>query len=156
MTSSPDRALCLIFRVGDEHVAIKSEDVQKVTPRPHISRLARLPPHVLGIAQHRGRVITVIDVRRVIFPSLPPSPVGAGPRGDERLLLLERPARHIGLLVDAVDEIETLAVPTGLPAGSSPLLRLAQHKGRALPILDCERLARAIGVTEEREPSSVR
>ena len=154
MSANDDhRALCLVFRTGSERVAIKSGDVQKVTPRPHVSRLTRLPAHVLGIAQHRGRVITVVDVARVLFPgasghdprlaSGPASPA----RGDERLLILERPARHIGLLVDAVDEIETLALPDDLPAGPSPALRLVQHKGRALPVVDVERLARALGVT---------
>ncbi|MBM4280537.1 MAG: chemotaxis protein CheW [Deltaproteobacteria bacterium] len=148
MTTDP-RSLCLVFRAGGERVAIKSGDVQKVTPRPHVSRLPRLPPHLLGIAQHRGRVITVVDVVRVLFPDAPAHDAGAPvrARGDERLLILERPARHVGLLVDAVDEIETLALPDDLPAGPSPALRLVQHKGRALPVVDALRLARALGVT---------
>lgn len=152
-TSDVHRALCLVFRTGDERVAIRSGDVQKVTIRPHVSRLPRLPAHVVGIAQHRGRVVTVVDARRALFPDAPAAPVGGHDvSSDERLLILERPARHIGLLVDAVLEIETLHLPPGLPEGPSPALRLAQHKGRAINVVDIERLARTIGATADASP----
>jgi chemotaxis signal transduction protein len=148
-------ALCLVFRSGGERVAIKSGDVQKVTTRPHVSRLPRLPPPVLGIAQHRGRVVTVVDAGRALFPGFV-GPGADGPRGgaahDERLLILERPARHIGLLVDGVDEIETLHLPPDLPDGPSPALRLAQHRGRAIAVVDIDRLARAIGAAPTDAP----
>jgi chemotaxis signal transduction protein len=159
--SDDHRALCLVFRSGSERVAIKSGDVQKVTTRPHVSRLPRLPAHVLGIAQHRGRVVTVVDASRALFPDARAAPpaTAAAPgatvdgRNDERLLILERPARHIGLLVDAVDEIETLHLPPDLPDGPSPALRIAQHKGRAITVVDIERLARTIGAVADEAAS---
>jgi chemotaxis signal transduction protein len=155
-TADVHRALCLVFRTGSERVAIKSGDVQKVTVRPHVSRLPRLPAHVLGIAQHRGRVVTIVDAGAALFPGAPAvsAPPGDGrephdPRSEERLLILERPARHVGLLVDGVVEIETLHLPPDLPEGPSPSLRLAHHKGRAIAVVDIERLARTIGATVE-------
>ena len=155
------RDLCLLFRAAGERVAIRSGDVQKVTVLGHVSRLPRLPSHVAGITQHRGRVVTVVDVGRVLFgDDARASGDDARASGDdadhtpsnpdERLLILERPARHVGLRVDRVDEIEPLSLPADLPAGPSPALRIVQHRGRALPVIDLQRLARLLGVTDER------
>lgn len=136
MTSSSapaERVLCLLFVAGGERFAIRAADVQKVTPPGQRSRLPRLPPALPGITQHRGRVVTVVDAAAIL---------GDQPRVDSdasRLLLLERPVRHLGLLVDAVDEIESLRLPadlTTLPRGARPALRVAQQRGRALSLVD--------------------
>ena len=128
-----ERALCLLFRAGGERFAIRAADVQKVTPAGQLSRLPLLPPALLGITQVRGRVVTVVDAAALL---------AAGRclhTDDARLLILERPVRHLGLLVDAVDEIESLRLPTDLSQlarAGRRALRIAQHKGRALPLVD--------------------
>jgi chemotaxis signal transduction protein len=154
-TTKDARWLCVLFRVDGEQIAIRSVDVQKVTPRPHISLLPRLPRFLVGITQHRGRVVTVVDVARVLFPDNSP---GLSPtsRSEERLLILERPAQHIGLLVERVDEIETLSIPRDAPEGPSPLLRLLRHRGGALPLLDVERLCRTLGVAASEPATGAR
>jgi purine-binding chemotaxis protein CheW len=150
------RELCLLCRAGDERVAVRTSDVQKVTTVGHISRLPRLPAAVVGITQHRGRVVTVVDARRALF--LPPDDDGVfgrapnTPTVDERLLILERPARHVGLRVAFVDEIEPLALGRDLPPGPGAGLRVVQHRGRALAVLDLERFAHTIGVVDARPP----
>jgi chemotaxis signal transduction protein len=146
--------LCILCRAGDERVAVRTSDVQKVTTIGHVSRLPRLPESVVGITQHRGRVVTVVDAGRALFPTLAAATTSTRSTStvDERLLILERPARHIGLRVDAVDEIEELTLPRDLPAGPSPALRVVQHRGRALPLVDLDRFAQAIGVVDARPP----
>lgn len=131
-----ERVLCLLFRAGGERIAIRASDVQKVTPPGHLSRLPRMPAALLGITQHRGRVVTVVDAGAMLISEglLAPA-VGI----ESRLLILERPVRHLGLLVDAVDEIESLRLPADLSQlqrGAHPALRVAQQKGRALPLVD--------------------
>ena len=128
-----ERVLCLLFRAGGERIAIRAADVQKVTSPGHLSRLPRMPAALLGITQHRGRVVTVVDAAAML--SAPRLHVGI----ESRLLILERPVRHLGLLVDAVDEIESLRLPvdlTLLQRGAHPALRVAQQKGRAVPLVD--------------------
>ena len=127
------RVLCLLFRAGGERIAVRAADVQKVTPPGHLSRLPRLPEALLGITQHRGRVVTVVDAGMLLAgrPVLPGI--------EARLLILERPVRHLGLLVDAVEEIESLRLPADLAllqSGGHPALRIAQQRGRALPLVD--------------------
>lgn len=128
-----ERVLCLLFVAGGERFAIRAADVQKVTPSSQRSRLPRLPEPLLGITQHRGRVVTVVDAATLLSGS-------AHVAGDgNRLLLLERPVRHLGLLVDAVDEIESLRLPadlTTLPRGGRPALRVALQRGRAVSLVD--------------------
>jgi chemotaxis signal transduction protein len=130
-----ERALCLLFRAGGERFAIRAADVQKVTPLGLRSCLPRLPPAIHGISQHRGRIVTVVDAAIVLGVSDAPST----PRDPSRLLLLERPVRHVGLLVDGVDEIEAIALPadlSGLPRGARGAVRIAQLRGKAVSLVD--------------------
>ena len=149
MTTQPERALVLMFRAGGERAAIRAADVQKVTSVGHVSRLPRLPGVISGISQHRGRVVTVVDAAALLFsaaPTLPPSassslePSSSSDAQHARLLILERPVRHLALLVDAVDEIELVRLAPDLPQAGLPCLKVTQHKGKALQVLDVERL----------------
>ena len=135
-----EKVLVLLFRAGGERASVRAADVQKVTPVGHISRLPRLPSVVTGITQHRGRVVTVVDAAALLFGTAPTT------SSESRLLILERPVRHVGLLVDAVDEIEAVRLSNDLPAGVLPCLRVATHKGKALQIVDVEQLMDAIEV----------
>lgn len=137
-----ERSLCLLFQAGGERFAIRAADVQKVTPASQRSQLPRLPAALLGITQHRGRVVTVVDAATVLGAP------GAHVVGEgNRLLLLERPVRHLGLLVDAVDEIESLRLPADLallPRGAIPTLRVAQQRGRAISLVDVAALVEQV------------
>jgi purine-binding chemotaxis protein CheW len=106
-TTAPplERVLCLLFRAGRERIAIRASDVQKVTPPGHLSKLPCLPSPLLGITQHRGRVLTVVDGVALLASGAATASV------ESRLLILEKPVRHLGLLVDGVDEIESLRLP---------------------------------------------
>ncbi len=140
-----ERALVLLFRAGGERASIRAADVQKVTPVGHISRLPRLPSVISGITQHRGRIVTVVDAAALLFGTAPST------SPDARLLILERPVRHLALHVDAVDEIEAVRLSNDLPAADLPCLRVAQHKGRALQVVDVEKLMDAIEATFARK-----
>jgi chemotaxis signal transduction protein len=134
-TTAPEleRVLCLLFRAGPERIAIRASDVQKVTPPGHLSRLPSLPSPLLGITQHRGRVLTVVDGVALLATG------SATASADSRLLILEKPVRHLGLLVDGVDEIDSLRLPADvslLQRGTRGALRVAQHRGRAVPLVD--------------------
>ena len=131
--SADERALCILCRVGGERVAVRTEDVQKVVSLAQLSRLPRLPAVVAGIAHHRGRMITIVHAATLLFDA----PAQVKP-GDLRALLLDRPARNLALLVDAVDGIELLRLPPDLKHGPGPGLRVAEHRGGAILAVDVE------------------
>lgn len=139
-STTSERTLCLLFRAGGERCAVRAADVQKVTPLGQRSSLPCLPSSIRGITQYRGRIVTVIDAA-VVFGV---ADVLATPGEHHRLLLLERPMRHIGLLVDGVDEIEALRIPpdlSRLPLGARGPVRVAQLRGQAISLVDTAALA---------------
>jgi purine-binding chemotaxis protein CheW len=54
------------FRLGQEHYAFPSSEVREVFPLTEITMLPSLPPFVLGVANVRGRILSVIDIRRLL------------------------------------------------------------------------------------------
>ena len=54
------------FRLGQEHYAFPSSEVREVFPLTEITTLPSLPPFVLGVANVRGRILSVIDIRRLL------------------------------------------------------------------------------------------
>jgi purine-binding chemotaxis protein CheW len=54
------------FRLGQERYAFPSSEVREVFPLTEITTLPSLPPFVLGVANVRGRILSVIDIRRLL------------------------------------------------------------------------------------------
>jgi purine-binding chemotaxis protein CheW len=134
-----DRVLCVLCRVGADRLAIPARDVHKVVEKPRITRMPRLPAAVVGIAHHRGRIVTVIDALALL--QLQEVPARSA---DPRLLVLDRSNRQLGLLVDGVDEVDTLRMGADLAAGPSKALRVAQHQGLAVLAVDPDLLVELI------------
>lgn len=136
------RVLCLLFHVGDERYALPALDVHKVVEPPWVNRLPRLPPFVAGITQHRGRVLTVVDL--ATFFGRPPRPFVV--TSSTRVLVLDRGQRNLGLWVDAVDQIASMRLP--LPREGAPMVVVGQQ-GAAIAALSAtalyERIAAAPG-----------
>lgn len=85
------------FRLGQVNYAIDiSKVVQIVNPLP-FDRLPRLPEHVLGVAEFRGDVVPVVDLRSsfgfAVSDTRPKWIVARTPRGT------------VALVVDAVTEV---------------------------------------------------
>ena len=86
----------LTFSLGDELYAIESEHVAEVLPLPQLTPLPGTPPHVLGIVNVRGHIVSLLDLR-VLF-ELP-----SGGLFDKNFLaILRSPEMEFGLLIDRV------------------------------------------------------
>lgn len=138
VAATSDRALSVIFRLGDETFVLAASDVIKIVETKRINRLPRLPRAILGITQHRGRVVTVVDLRAVLFPEF--EGVQTVPR---HALLLDRGARNAAILADAIEEIAPVRMAGARP-GAVPALRVVQHRGRAVSAIDTDLLVAAI------------
>lgn len=105
----------LAFALAGERFALPLRAVREILMRVPITEVPGAPRDVLGILSVRGRITTVIDLRRRLrMPSAEPSRVS-------RILLVDGGDEVIGLLVDEVyqvyrleeDEIEPAAEVAG-------------------------------------------
>lgn len=94
----PQKSLVL-FVVGDVHYAIGiSQVAELVSPLP-VTPLPHTPPEISGVADHRGDVIPVLDMRAHF--ALPPVP----PSRSTRWILVHTGVRLVGLVVDKVIDV---------------------------------------------------
>jgi purine-binding chemotaxis protein CheW len=105
----------------------------------------QLPPYVKGVINLRGRVIPIVDLREKF---------GLAAVCVERTCVVVVQVRaaaeqviSLGLIVDTVDEVVTLALADVEPApdfggavNTSYLLGMAKVKGRVMTLLDLERV----------------
>jgi purine-binding chemotaxis protein CheW len=105
----------LAFKLASETYALPLAGVQEILKPPRISKVPRAPYEVLGIVSVRGRVTTVIDLRRRLRL------VEGKLDKNTRVLLVDAGDEILGLLVDAVlqvyrlyeDEVELAAALGG-------------------------------------------
>ncbi len=98
------------FLLARETYGIESEYVREVTPLKEFTPLPGTPPFVLGIMNLRGRILSVLDLKRVF--ELPPQGLG----DLNRVLVLHSPEMEFGVLADAVLGLQTVPVRALAPA----------------------------------------
>lgn len=92
----------LSFAVGDEQYALPLSAVREIMKPPVVTEVPGAPRNVLGIVSVRGRVITLIDLRRKLKMREPPITVRA------RVILVDKGEEVLGLLVDSVAQVYRL------------------------------------------------
>lgn len=107
------------FLVGDVMYAVRIEVVREIVNPLAVVGLPRAPATVKGVADYRGEVVPVIDLReRFGLPEVPRSrktkwivlDVGlAGRRADAGRRVADTRAHHAALVVDSVSEVFGLA-----------------------------------------------
>ncbi|HEY8430455.1 MAG TPA: chemotaxis protein CheW [Sandaracinaceae bacterium] len=105
----------LAFGLAGERFALPLSSVREILKNTPITEVPRARPYVLGILSVRGRITTVIDLRRRLRMAAPE------PTKASRILLVDGGDEVVGLLVDEVfqvyrlheDEIELAAVVAG-------------------------------------------
>ena len=137
----PDRHKSLVgFTVGDVHYAIAIDRVREIVNPLEITSLPYTPPEIAGVADHRGEVVPVIDLR-VRF-NLPPKSEERG----TKWILVALGDRIVGLIVDAVTEVfgprnEDIR-PTPEVGGNRDMRGIsgvAKHDGKLIFVLDTQR-----------------
>jgi purine-binding chemotaxis protein CheW len=87
----------VLVRLGDARYAVPMHAVAEVGRPPGLSRVPGLPAWVAGVANWRGRVLAVLDLRPLLCAE-----VAALPRFG-RLVVLTRTGVTVGLLTDGVE-----------------------------------------------------
>ena len=128
---------CLLFEIDREAFALATESIEEVVPLVRPSTLPDAPDWVRGVIDHRGRLIPLLDLPRMIGASDLVATTGTRIVVADVLLGRDGAApdperRRIALLLGAVHDVIELdpSVPEGfdgLPGGSMP------HLGRLVP-----------------------
>lgn len=127
----------VVFRLGDAHFAVDVSAVIEVTDLKEITRLFRMPPHIRGVMNLRGRVIPVADLALLL--GVPAHSAATG--------LLVRWKRREAIF--AVDEVVTVAwvnsdalveVPSTTPDAARRFFRGVHRGDRPATVLLVDRL----------------
>lgn len=129
------------YRLGGETYGINVMQVQEVLRYTEIAPVPGASPHVLGIINLRGSVVTVIDTRMRF--GLPPVDVTE----HTRIVIIETQNHVIGIMVDSVAEVVYLRqseIDTAPSVGNDESARFIQgvcHKdGELLILVDLDKL----------------
>jgi purine-binding chemotaxis protein CheW len=124
------------FLVAHERYGIESRYVREVYPLKELSPLPSVPPFVRGVINFRGRIVSVVDLKR--FFELPEK----GLSDLNKVLIVSTERMELGILADAVAGLRR--VPVGELQTSLPTLTeiraeyLKGVSGDRLVILDAE------------------
>jgi purine-binding chemotaxis protein CheW len=110
-----------LIQLGREVYGIEVQYVLEIRPAVRITRVPRVPEWVTGVANLRGRILSVLDLRR--FFGLAP----AEAREEDRvtpfldLVVVETPAMEVALLTEDVLEVDLF--PTSQVQGVAETIR---------------------------------
>jgi purine-binding chemotaxis protein CheW len=90
---------CLRFELGKEQYALPLEHVSSVIRWTEVTQLPNVDPHILGLANLRGRTMPVADLRIKLGLTSDVQPK------DGFIVVCLTSKGHIGLLVDNVFEV---------------------------------------------------
>lgn len=143
----------VLFVVGDVHYAVGIRKVAElVCPYP-VTPLPHAPAEISGVADHRGEVIPVLDLRA--YFALPPVP----PTRSTRWILVNTGNRLLGLVVDRVIEVIGLKSddPRHTPAVGAGrerrgILTVTQYNNALVFVLDIKRFAEIVDEIDDILP----
>jgi len=129
------------LRTNSRWFAAPAADVVEVIALPTVTRVPAAPPHVLGVALVRSRLVTLVDLEQLIAGH----PTPRSERG--RIAVVRADGVELGLVAMATRGL--LALPDGAPepapAERPPwIVREVGHDGLRLAVLDVAALAAVV------------
>ena len=130
----------LVIVLGEERYGIEIAHVEDVLPLRQLTPVPCTPPLVLGVVNHRGRVLPVLDLRRLFDLT------GQGVAEASRVVAVEVGEMSVGLYGDGVEGIVEVGVDEVSPAstilGGDRQAFLRGVTRDMLGVLDLDALAR--------------
>ncbi|MGH9513378.1 MAG: chemotaxis protein CheW [Terriglobales bacterium] len=135
------------FRVGRETYGVPIVSLHEIVRVPEITAVPDAPDYVEGVINLRGKIVSVIDLRK----RLGEKEIISSRRN--RILVVEHNGRLSGLIVDSASEV--LKVPAGdiepsptqyEEGGLNCVTGLGKYKGRLIVLLDMSRLLEYSGL----------
>jgi purine-binding chemotaxis protein CheW len=93
----------LLFKLNDEDYAINSNEIREIIDYTDITPIPKMNPAVLGVANIRGELYGVIDLKKRL--NLPPSEITKRTSFVLVNAYGEKDDQKVALLVDSVEEV---------------------------------------------------
>lgn len=139
--SESREGMYLTFGLGEEIYGIRILQVQEIIGLPEITDVPQSPPHVMGVINLRGKVLSVIDMRR----RLGLETVEA--TEETCVIVVNTSGRDLGICVDRVcDVLDVLEehlqeTPTfGRTVDTSYINGMAKFDGTVAILLDIDKI----------------
>ena len=97
-------ARTLLFRVAGDVYGCDIDTVREIIPYRRATRLPGAPPHVQGLINLRGTIVTVLDLGARLDPTRPPMRDAGG-----SIILAEHGTRVVGVAVEEVMDVQAIA-----------------------------------------------
>jgi purine-binding chemotaxis protein CheW len=111
----------VVVRLGGGRFALPMDAVAEVGRTPAVTRVPGTPPWVSGVANWRGRILGILDLRSLLG-------VERTDAGEGRLVVLQRGGSAVGLVAERVDGV----IDVDTDALEPVLLTLAAEAGALL------------------------
>lgn len=143
---STPRQACVNLQLGERAFGLPMLLVRDVTRRPPIATVPLAPVCIAGITHMRGRMVTVVDLRRLLGMT------GHAPQEKQVMAVVEYQGELYGLLADMVNDVVSLDTQTrqALPENFSAAWRsiagavYSLPKGGDFTELDLDKLIAAL------------
>ena len=153
MTALANGQAWCTFRLAGGDYGVELARVQEVMRSQPVTRLPHAPHAIAGLMNLRGRIVPVVDTRRLLGIDEPRSGDVARRGGFVVVRGAEGP---VALLVDAIGDVRRAEdTPPSLPATESPFIaRTLALPGQLLVVLDLDRaLERAFAAPGAASPT---
>ncbi len=91
-----ESATILTFKLGESNFAIPIDYVVRVEQAAAITKIPNLPQHILGLLNHHGTLIPVVDIRSALtFESSPLRP-------ENQFIILNRKSQNLAIVTDKI------------------------------------------------------
>ncbi|MCI0407905.1 MAG: chemotaxis protein CheW [Acidobacteria bacterium] len=130
----------LVFSIARERYGIETAYILEVVSLPGLTPVPSAPPFVLGVVNHRGRILPVLDLRRLLGMA------GHGIVEGSRVVAVQAGGMPFGIFADAVAGTVRVSAQNVSP---SPVIATGDHQAvvrgvteEMIAVLDLEALAR--------------
>jgi len=129
------------FQVGRETYGVPITSLHEIVRVPEITAVPDAPAYMEGVINLRGKIVSVIDLRKRFGKPTPEAHRHA------RILVVEHRGRLAGMIVDAASEVIKIPDAEIEPApammvegGLECITGLGKYKGRLIILLDVAKL----------------
>jgi purine-binding chemotaxis protein CheW len=142
------------FQIAGQEYAFRIEQIQEIVILRQVTAVPQAPPYVEGVANLRGSIIPIINLRRLF--GLEPKPADS----ETRTIVVNVGPRTMGCTVDTVSQVmrisesEIHAAPeTVTSGGANYIIGFARVHGRLTILLDIDGLLDPTKLEEVRAAS---